>query len=90
MANMSINYGINYDAMTKTAKDKFLREKFLNANEDTRWRQDVTYTIPQIIALMEMATEDVYPDGRFWDVDCSVWSEFRSYLLKAKQKRGAI
>lgn len=34
------------------------------------------YTFQQIEALMNMAKYDVWPDGRFGDVDCEVWALF--------------
>lgn len=35
------------------------------------------YSPKMLIALKEMAKEDVYPDGRFSDMDCSIWEMFR-------------
>lgn len=34
------------------------------------------YTFQQIEALMNMAKYNVWPDGRFGDLDCDVWGLF--------------
>ena len=38
----------------------------------------------KIYLLMHMAKNDIYPDGSFSDVECSLWSIFRSM----REKRG--
>ena len=35
------------------------------------------YTTEMLIALRDMVKHDVYPDGRFGDDECEVWSLFR-------------
>lgn len=37
----------------------------------------------KIYLLMHMAENDIYPDGSFSDVECSLWSNFR--LMKGKR-----
>ena len=39
--------------------------------------KNTAFTLDMIIALREMAEHDVYPDGRFSDDACNVWSMFR-------------
>lgn len=34
------------------------------------------YTAEQIYALRDMAEKNVYPDGRFGDEECNIWSAF--------------
>ena len=35
------------------------------------------YTPEMLYALKEMAVHDVYPDGKFGDIDCEIWSMLR-------------
>jgi len=63
----------------------YLKNEFINAREEAfesgkidRIRQnDGIYTPQMLRALKNMATNGVYPDGRFSDTDCNVWSMFR-------------
>ena len=36
------------------------------------------YNLKMLIALYEMARANVYPDGKFGDEECSVWSLFHT------------
>lgn len=38
-----------------------------------------TYTMSMLRALKDMAEHEVWPDGRFGDDDCNVWSLFHRY-----------
>ena len=38
-----------------------------------------TYTMSMLRALRDMAEHDIWPDGRFGDDDCNVWSLFHRY-----------
>ena len=52
-------------------KDKYLearRESFESGNSNT------VFTPKMLSALNEMAKHDVWPDGRFGDDDCNIWS----------------
>lgn len=58
---------------------KEYKEKFLEAFRKSRdeGNDNLVYTIEMLYALKEMADHDVFPDGRFGDSDCEVWSMFR-------------
>ena len=60
--------------MTRIEKEKVLKDKFLDVSKGA---ENGLYTIEQIRALKDMAKEDVYPDWRFSDTDCNVWSILR-------------
>lgn len=59
----------------KELKDVFLAEAD-KAKEMRGWDNQF-YTRGMIVALLNMAKEDVYPDGRFSDEACAMWSMFR-------------
>ena len=40
------------------------------------------YTFKEIQALRNMAEREVYPDGRFSDEECNIWSMFHSFFIK--------
>ena len=58
-----------------------LKDEFLKAAEDNKEKLGVNstnqYSPQMLIALKEMANKCVYPDGRFGDMDCSIWEMFR-------------
>lgn len=71
--------------MVNIAMQKALKEEYLRVSEEAyesgkldRNKHDVgrVYTVEMLIALQEMAKNDVYPDGRFGDDECCVWSMF--------------
>lgn len=55
---------------------EYLKNRFLEAVKENGNDRN-TYTFKMLQALRDMAKEDVYPDGRFSDQDCNVWSMFR-------------
>lgn len=66
-------------------KEKF-HEAFHKASEKRIVRNGTelgsTYTIAMLRALKDMADNGVYPDWRFGDDDCNVWSMFSGYKAK--------
>lgn len=61
-------------ANAKELKNRFheeVKKSAENGNDNT------VYTFGMIAALRDMAENDVYPDGKFGDTDCNVWSMFR-------------
>ena len=36
-----------------------------------------TYSIASVRAIRDMAANDTWPDGRFGDLDCNLWSMLR-------------
>lgn len=59
---------LNYD---------YLKEIYLDAP-----KVNGGYTFQQLQALRDMAEHDVYPDGRFGDEECNVWSMFHLFTMK--------
>ena len=61
--------------------EKYLKERFLE--EADKAMEDgipnTAFSYEMIAALRDMAEADVYPDGRFGDDHCLVWSMFRDY-----------
>lgn len=62
------------------ANEKVLKAAFHEAyRESLNKGNDVNiYTFEMLQALRDMAKADVWPDGTFGDMDCNVWSMFRS------------
>ena len=50
-------------------KDEYLEARKRNENEG--------YSFRQLQLLRDMAEKEIYPDGRFSDEECNVWSMFR-------------
>ena len=72
-------------------KKRYLKEDYLRIRSEafqkgelTDRQNDGVYTFTMIAALKHMAEEDVYPDGRFGDNECAVWSMFHSYSPKTQ------
>lgn len=66
-------------ANKKILKEQVLKDKFLEASKNSaeiRHHNGGLYTFEMIRALRDMAEQDVYPDWRFGDTDCLVWSMF--------------
>jgi len=71
--------------MRKCEIDKFYRDQYHEAREEAissnkldKIRQnDGVYTPQMIAALRDMAKNGIYPDGKFSDIDCNIWSMFR-------------
>lgn len=59
-------------------KYDYLKDNYLAAPHG-EWG---TYTFEQIQALRNMAEKEVYPDGRFSDEECNIWSMFHSFFIK--------
>ena len=55
-------------------KYDYLKDEYLEARKENP--NNTTYTFRQIAALRNMAEKDVYPDGRFGDDECNIWSMF--------------
>lgn len=58
------------------ANYNYLKDKYLEIAKENR-NGSGTYTAEMIFALRDMAKKDVYPDGRFSDEECNIWSAFR-------------
>lgn len=68
----------------KLELQKQLREDYLKEASANRERLGVVlcenqFSPKMLIALKEMAKEDVYPDGRFSDMEVSIWELFRMW-----------
>ena len=63
--------------MNRPTMEKELKNAFLELP-----RIDGGYTIEQISALRDMAEKDVYPDGRFSDEECNLWSMFHMFVMR--------
>lgn len=59
---------------------RYLKDEYLEEAEKSRkaGNSNTVYTFEMIRKLKEMARHDVYPDGRFGDDDCNVWSMLRN------------
>ena len=51
-------------SMSKPEYDDMLKQRFHEAQS-----RDA-----QVLALIDMADNDVWPDGKFGDADCNIWS----------------
>lgn len=67
-------------ATLRPLMEKYYKDKYLEAAKENS-RPDA-YTFKQLQALRDMAERDVYPDGRFSDEACNVWSMFHSFHIK--------
>ena len=56
------------------ANAKALKDAYLEAKETNP--DNTTYNFRQLQALRDMAKANVYPDGRFGDEECNIWSMF--------------
>ena len=64
--------------------EKFYKDKYLEVAEKAR-KDGVkhgNYTFEMLAALRDMAERDIYPDGRFGDDECNVWSLFHLFAMK--------
>lgn len=55
---------------------EILKENFLRECKESKLVHGL-YNAKMIRALKEMADNDVWPDWRFGDIDCNVWSILR-------------
>lgn len=69
-------YNTDYFNTHPAERAEVLKLKYLDAK---RSKDDAAYTFEQLDALRMMAMYDVWPDGRFGDLDCIVWSLFKNY-----------
>lgn len=55
------------------------KDNFFNAVEKAKENKipNTAFTFEMVLALKEMADHNVYPDGRFSDDHCNIWSMFR-------------
>ena len=62
----------------------YMKEEFLNAFDASLndGNSNRVYTPRMIYALRDMARNDVYPDGRFSDDACNIWSAFRESVKR--------
>lgn len=56
--------------------ETILKERFIEESKKAKLEPGV-YNVAMIRALKDMAKNDVYPDWRFGDIDCNVWSIMR-------------
>ena len=49
---------------------------------DKTKHNDGVYTSDMLRALADMARHDVYPDSRFGDDECNIWSIFHTPYIK--------
>lgn len=56
------------------ANEKVLRDNYLCMEPHPHAQ---TFSIAQVRAIYEMAKHNVYPDGRFGDEECNLWSLMR-------------
>lgn len=64
-------------------KYTYLKDRYLETRKacpEVRGSKAV-YTAEQIYALRDMAEHDVYPDGRFSDEECNLWSAFSNFWI---------
>lgn len=57
----------------------YLKDEYLEASRESMdaGNKNTVYTPKMIFLLRDMAEHDVWPDGRFGDTDCNIWSAFR-------------
>lgn len=63
-----------------TVKDELLKADALEALKENTKRDGANtyYGVRALYTLNEMAKNDVWPDWRFGDSDCNVWSLFHT------------
>ena len=73
-------------------KMDYLKDKYIETREKEldEWRKrgdwnHNRYTAIDIANLRDMAEMDVYPDGRFGDEECNIWSMFHCFSMKVKK-----
>lgn len=67
----------------------YLKYNYLDARHKHEYdpkHSESSYSFEQIKALRDMAENDVYPDIRFSDEECNIWSMFHRNFLKEKDK----
>ncbi len=62
----------------RACKDRYLAI----ARYPNRVIQDGVYTLEMVLMLRDMAEKDIYPDGRFSDDECTLWSAFHNFRMK--------
>ena len=73
--------------MTKPEYDRMLKDRFHEATQKKFAENPSTntlFTAAEVLALIDMADNDVCPDGHFGDTDCNIWEAV--YLI-AQRKR---
>ena len=66
----------------KAELERACKDRYLKAARDNRVIQDGLYTAEMILMLRDMAERDIYPDGRFSDEECTLWSAFHNFRMK--------
>ena len=70
-----IEWRDNNATLPVSYRERCLKEKYLEASKRNKSKEG--YSFEMLQALRDMAKKDVYPDGRFSDEECNVWSMFR-------------
>ena len=66
----------------KAEIERACKDRYLKVARDYRVIQDGLYTAEMILMLRDMAERDIYPDGRFSDEECTLWSAFHNFRMK--------
>lgn len=66
----------------KAEIERACKDRYLAVARDNRVIQDGLYTAEMILMLRDMAERDIYPDGRFSDEECTLWSAFHNFRMK--------
>lgn len=68
--------------MNRVDEEKWLKEAYLETLGYAVEAGAQVFTFKQIQALRNMAEKDVYPDGRFSDMECTIWEMFHNFHIK--------
>ncbi len=68
------------------SRANFLKDEYIEAREKAKadGHSNTVYTFEMLQKLRDMAEEDVYPDSRFGDEECNVWSMFHCFHMKGE------
>lgn len=63
-------------------REEYFKTNYIEARDEAIKNNEIknvgSYTFTMLQKLRDMAKENIYPDGRFGDEECNVWSLFRS------------
>ena len=64
-----------------------IKEKYLEARKRSveSGNKDSVYTEEMILALRDMAELAIYPDWRFGDDECRIWSAFHLFNMRVRE-----
>ncbi len=73
------------DVLTRPSVEAFYKDAYISARTEAFESDQLdpikqntgAYTPKMLHALKDMAERDIYPDGRFGDEECNIWSLFR-------------